>query len=67
MNQTFSDWFQGQAGKPEMNEAQYLKLRHDTIPSLRRRLAEAEAKLAKMDRYRAARQFARYAWNAKQK
>ena len=58
----FVEWFYEQAGKPIMNEAQYLKLRHETIPSLRRQLAEAETNLAEMDRYHTAHQYALYAW-----
>lgn len=58
----FLDWFYSQAGKPIMGESQYLKLRYETIPSLRRRLAEAEAELDEMDHYRTAKQYALYAY-----
>lgn len=61
----FLDWFYAQAGKPIMNEVQYLKLRHETIPSLRSQLSEAEANLAEMNRYHTAHQFALYAWTSR--
>jgi hypothetical protein len=61
----FLNWFYAQAGKPIMNEVQYLKLRHETIPSLRRKLAEAESNLAEMDRYHTAQQYALYAWTSR--
>ena len=61
----FLDWFHEQAGKPIMSDAQYLELRHETIPSLRRQLAEAETNLAEMNRYHTAKQYALYAWRDK--
>ncbi len=62
----FLDWFQEQAGKPLMNEAQHLKLRHSTLPALLAQLARYEARLAEMERYNTAKQYALYAWQASQ-
>lgn len=61
----FLVWFEQQAGKPRLNEADYLKLMHETIPSLRAQLASAEAELAEVNRYRTAKQYALYAWRAR--
>lgn len=61
----FRDWFLEQAGKPIMSESDYIKLRSETLPSLRFQLAQAEAQLAEMNRYRIAQQYALYAWTAK--
>lgn len=60
----FRNWFLEQAGKPIMSEAEYIKLSSETIPSLRFKLAQAEAQLAEMNRYRIAKQYALYAWTA---
>ena len=48
-----------------MDESQYLKLRHETIPSLRSQLAAAETNLAEMNRYHTAHQYALYAWTSR--
>lgn len=61
----FLDWFDQQAGKPRLNEADYIKLMHDTVPSLRAELANAERELAEANRYRTAKQYALYAWCAR--
>lgn len=61
----FLEWFEEQAGKPRLNEADYLKLMHEIVPSLRAELASAERELAEANRYRTARQYALYAWSAK--
>jgi len=61
----FLDWFEQQAGKPGLNEADYIKLMHDTVPSLRAELASAERELAEANRYRTAKQYALYAWCAR--
>lgn len=61
----FEDWFEQQAGNPGLNEADYIKLMHDTVPSLRAELASAERELAEANRYRTAKQYALYAWCAR--
>jgi hypothetical protein len=61
----FRSWFEEQAGKPKLNEADYLKLMHETVPDLRAQLANAERELAEARRYRTAKQYALYAWTAK--
>jgi molybdopterin converting factor small subunit len=61
----FLAWFEEQAGKPRLNEADYLKLMHETVPDLRAQLASAERELAEANRYRTAKQYALYAWCAK--
>lgn len=61
----FLAWFEQQAGKPRLNETDYLKLMHETVPQLRAKLASAERELAEEDRYRTAKQYALYAWCAK--
>jgi len=66
-NSEFLNWFHLQAGKPPMNNVQYLKLCHETLPSPRSKLSELEAKLAEMDRYNTTQQYALYAWVAKDK
>lgn len=61
----FLSWFEEQAGKPRLNEADYLNLRHKFVPQLRAELASAERELAEAERYRTAKQYALYAWCAK--
>jgi molybdopterin converting factor small subunit len=61
----FLAWFEEQAGKPRLNEADYLKLMRETVPQLRAELASAERELAEANRYRTAKQYALYAWCAK--
>lgn len=61
----FLGWFEQQAGKPRLNEADYIKLKHDTVPSLRAALASAERELAEANRYRTGKQYALYAWYAR--
>lgn len=62
----FLAWFEEQAGKPRLNEDDYLKLMHETVPQLRAELARAECELAEANRYRTAKQYALYAWCAKE-
>ncbi len=62
----FLAWFEKQAGKPPMSESDYLKLRHETLPALRAKLASAEEELAEANRYRTAKQYALYAWRAQE-
>lgn len=61
----FLAWFEEQAGKPRLNEGDYIKLMHNTIPQLRAELASAERELAEANRYRTAKQYALYAWCAR--
>jgi hypothetical protein len=61
----FLAWFEEQAGKPRLNEADYLKLMREIVPQLRAELASAERELAEAIRYRTAKQYALYAWCAK--
>lgn len=66
MKSPFLKWFYKQAGRPPMNNNQYLKLRHETIPSMRTALAKAESSLLEQERYNTAHQYALYAWMAKE-
>lgn len=61
----FLEWFEAQAGKPRLSESCYLKLMHETIPRLRSELAIAEFRLSEANRYRTAKQYALYAWCAR--
>ena len=61
----FLTWFEQQAGKPPISETDYLKLRHETLPGLRAQLATAEQELKQADYYYTAKQYALYAWRAR--
>ena len=61
----FRDWFLEQAGKPIMSDAEYVKLRSETIPGLEYQLEQAKTRLSEMNRYHVAQQYALYAWTAK--
>ena len=50
-----------------MSDQEYYTLIDETIPHLQRQLADAKANLALMERYHVARQYALYAWAAKEK
>jgi hypothetical protein len=63
----FNKWFRAQAGKPIMSDEEYYTLRDETIPALQRQLSIAKSNLTTMERYHVARQYALYAWTAKDK
>jgi len=66
-NTSFLAWFKKRAGRPIMSDAEFMKLTHETLPSLRNQLERAEVDFQQMCHYRTARVYAMYAWNTKRK